>query len=111
MEAKSKKADVDDQMWIIFFDAKDAERAGYDFPAGSVLKASGPYDPRFPDNILHPFVRLLKSMRVNRGLPPLLELRGNKEEVERVAEWFESWLRSEKRETLPMPKGFTAGWT
>lgn len=101
---------MEDAIWVCFFDGKQIERAGYDFPKGSVIKVSMPYDSRQPDNPYHPMVRLLRSMIATKAAKPLLELRGDPEAVQEVCEIAEDRWEEIYRKVLEMPKGFAVGW-
>jgi len=101
---------MDEQIWTAYFDADKITRRGYDFPKGTVLRVSMPYDARQPDNPLHSMVRVLKSMRRNMGVAPLLELRGEPNKVAMTQNDFEANLLKAGFTVIDMPKGFTVGW-
>jgi len=100
----------DDQIWTAYFDADKITRRGYDFPKGTVLRVSMPYDARAPDNQLHSMVRILKSMRSRMGVAPLLELRGEPNVVQMMVNEYEFMLNKAGFKVIDMPKGFTVGW-
>lgn len=100
----------DEQVWIAYFEAESITRKGYEFPPKAIVKASAPYDARHPDYAQHPMVRVLLSLRRSVGASPILELRGAPDVVENLAAAVEFNWAQIKRQTIAMPKGFTAGY-